>query len=78
MKVGVIGFGLFVKDFIEHLDELIIATCLFVESEINLFFESLRRFDFDDFILSFEGFFDKIQCHLESFLHELSLVVGQV
>lgn len=38
MEMGMIGFGLFVEDFIEQGEQIIIVACVLLNLEVNLLF----------------------------------------
>ena len=72
-----VGFGLFVEDFVEQGKQIIIVACIFLNLEVNLLFQLFRLGNLDDFILAMKGLLDELKREVESSLHEVSLIVGK-
>jgi hypothetical protein len=75
--MGMVGFGLFVEDFVEQGKQIIIVACIFLNLEVNLLFQLFRLGNLDDFILAMKGLLDELKREVESSLHEVSLIVGK-
>ncbi len=77
VEMGMVGFGLFVEDFVEQGKQIIIVACIFLNLEVNLLFQLFRLGNLDDFILAMKGLLDELKREVESSLHEVSLIVGK-
>lgn len=76
MEMWMIWFCLFAEYFVEQFDKLIISAWLWLKFEVDFLFELFRGYDFDDFALTFESGLNKVESHVESLFHELSLIIG--
>lgn len=49
-----------------------------MELEIDLLFQLFWRFNFDDFILSFDRGLNKVKSHFETFFHKFALIIRKI
>ena len=77
VEMGMVGFGLFVEDFVEQGKQIIIVACVLLNLEVNLLFQLFRLSNLDDLILAIKGLLDELKREVESSLHEVSLIVGK-
>ena len=76
MKMWMIPFYLMLKNSSTVLQQLVFRTGLILNVKVYCFFEFIRLFELNDFVLSFESGLKKIESLLNGFVDELSVELG--
>lgn len=72
MKVRVIRFYLIIQHSFASLEQLLLWARLISDNEVDMLIQIFWLFEVDDFVLSFESFFKKIEGLLNGLVDELA------